>query len=268
MFKKKRAEVQENRLKLITDSAPFEYVEAYKTLRTNVSFVSVAGKNRKILVTSTVRDEGKTCISINLSISLAQAGNKVLLIDTDMRNPSVRRYLQLKSESNLGLSELLTGKAKVGDCLIHTEYGVDIITGGQIPPNPVELISSEAMKELLKVAAQRYDYVICDAPPVGVITDAAALSPLCDGVLFVIRQKFANRNHIRSAIQSLQRVDAKILGVIMGQYTIPKSSGKYYGPRRKYRYGYSYGYGYGYGYGYSPENEQNSSDSEQKNEEE
>jgi len=246
MFKKKQAAAQNNRLQLITDDAPFEYVEAYNTLRTNVNFVTANGKNRKIVITSALRDEGKSSVSINLAISLAQAGNRVLLIDADMRNPSLRRYMRLKTDNNLGLPSLLTGEAKVVDCLIHSEYGVDVIAGGQIPPNPAELIGSEAMGELLRIAAQRYDYIICDAPPVGVITDAAALSPLCDGVLFVIRQKFANRNQVRSAIKSLQTVNAKILGVIMGQYIIPRNPGKHYGRRRGYRYGYGYGYGYGY----------------------
>lgn len=252
MGKKNKVVAQNNSLQLITDEAPFEYVEAYKTLRTNVNFVTANGKNRKIVVTSALRDEGKSSVSVNLAISLAQAGNKVLLIDADMRNPSVRRYMRLKSQNNFGLPSLLTGEAKVGDCLIHADCGVDVIAGGPIPPNPAELIGSEAMRELLRVAAQRYDYIICDAPPVGVITDAAALSPLCDGVLFVVRQKFANRNQVRSAIKSLQTVNAKILGVIIGQYTIPRNPGKYYGRRRGYSY--DYGYGYGYGYGQSHEN--------------
>lgn len=244
MLKKEKNVDQNDSLQLITDNAPFDYVEAYKKLRTNVNFVTANGKNRKIVVTSTLRDEGKSSVSVNLAISLAQANNKVLLIDADMRNPSLHRYMRLKRESNLGLPSLLTGEAKVGDCLIRTEHGVDVIAGGPIPPNPVELIGSEAMGELLKSAAQNYDYIICDAPPVGVITDAAAMSSLCDGVLFVIRQKYANRNQVRSAIESLQTVNAKILGVIMGQYTIPRNPGKYYGGY----HGYSYGYGYEYNY--------------------
>ena len=92
------------------------------------------------------------------------------------------------------------------------------------------------------MASGLYDYIICDAPPVGVITDAAALSPLCDGVLYVARQKFANRNQVRSAIKSLQAVNAKILGTVLTQYEIPKKP-------------YKYGYGYGYGYGHKPEME-------------
>ena len=239
MAKKKHGAAPSNGLQLITNGAPFEYVEAYKVLRTNFNFATMNGKNRAVVVTSALRDEGKTNLSINLAISLAQAESKVLLIDADMRNPSVHRYLRLKKDPAMGLSTLLSGDVKVGDCLLKTDYGFDVISGGPLPPNPAELIASDAMRNLLKVASGLYDYIICDAPPVGVITDAAALSPLCDGVLYVVRQKFANRNQVRSAIKSLQAVNAKILGTVLTQYEIPKK------PHKSYNYKYGYGYGYG-----------------------
>ena len=245
MLNKKKQNIHKGTPQLITNSAPFEYVESYKALRTNFNFVSANGKNKKIVVTSTLRDEGKSSVAINLSLSLAQAGSKVLLIDADLRNPSVHRYLRLKRENNFGLSSLLSGNVTVGECLIKTEYGFDVISGGAIPPNPTELIASDAMRDLLNMATQLYDYIICDAPPVGVITDAAALSPLCDGVLYVVRQAFASRNQVRSALKNLKAVDAKILGTVMSQYEIPKN------PRKRYGYN-SYGYRYGYSYGKEP----------------
>lgn len=234
--KKNVAAVQSKGPQLIADKAPFEYVEAYKALRTNVNFMTANGKNRKIVVTSALSDEGKSSVAINLAISLAQAGSKVLLVDADMRNPSLLRYMQLKKNPNAGLSTLLSGDVKVGDCLIQTDFGVDVIAGGPIPPNPAELIGSETMGELLRVAAEQYDYIICDAPPVGVLTDAAALSSFCDGVLYVIRQKYANRNQVRSAIKNLQTVNAKILGTVLHQYAIPAGSGKRYGRYNNYYY--------------------------------
>lgn len=249
MAKNKSIAAQKKVPQLISDKTSFAYVEAYKTLRTNFNFLTANGKNRTILVTSALQDEGKSGLAINLAISLVQAGNKVLLIDSDMRNPSLHRYLRLKTDASLGLSTLLTGDVKVGDCLITTEQGVDVITGGLIPPNPTELIGSDAMRELLQVASRQYDYVICDTPPVGVITDAAALSPLCDGVLFAIRQRFASRNQVHSALRNLQSVNAKILGTVMTQYSAQKN-GRGYG---YYSYGHGYGYGYGYGYSYRSE---------------
>ena len=240
MAKKKSIAVRNKVPQLISEKTSFAYIEAFKTLRTNFNFITANGKNRTILVTSALQDEGKSGLAINLAISLVQAGNKVLLIDADMRNPSLHRYLRLKLDAGLGLSTLLTGDVKVGDCLITTEQGVDVIAGGLIPPNPTELIGSDAMRELLQVASRQYDYVICDAPPVGIITDAAAMSPLCDGVLFAIRQRFASRNQVHSALRNLQSVNAKILGTVMTQYSARKN-GKGYGNN-------SYGRGYGYGY--------------------
>ncbi len=254
-MKKKKPVIHRNGPELITDSAPFEYVESYKALRTNFNFVTANGTNRKILITSALRDEGKSSIAINLSISLVQAGNKVLLIDADMRNPSIHRYLKMKKDPNAGLSTLLTSDIKVGECLIKTEQGIDVIPGGPIPPNPAELIASDGMRDLLNVAAKHYDYIICDTPPVGIITDAAAFSPLCDGVLYVIRHNFASKNQVNEAIKSLKTVNAKFLGTVMSQYTIPKNPGKRYG---YHRYSYRYGYGYGYGYGYAPKDTEDS----------
>lgn len=244
MVKKKPIAAQSKIVRLISEKMPFGYIEAYKTLRTNFNFITANGKNRTILITSAIQDEGKTGLAINLAISLVQAGHKVLLIDADMRNPSLHRYLRLKMDAGLGLSTLLTGDVKVGDCLITTEQGVDVIAGGLIPPNPAELIGSDAMRELLQVASRQYDYVICDTPPVGIITDAAALSPLCDGVLFAVRQRFASRNQVHAALRNLQTVNAKILGTVMTQYSV-RRNGKGYG---YYSYGHGYGYGYGYGY--------------------
>ena len=240
MAKKKPTAALNKDPHLISENMSFAYIEAYKALRTNFNFLTVNENKRTILVTSSLQDEGKSGLVINLAISLVQAGNKVLLIDADMRNPSLHRYLRLKTDTRYGLSTLLTGNVKVGDCLMTTEQGVDVIAGGLIPPNPTELISSDAMRELLQVASRQYDYVICDTPPVGIITDAAALSPLCDGVLFAVRQKFASRNQVHGALRNLQSVNAKILGTVMTQYSA-QNDGKGYG---YYRYGRKYGYGY------------------------
>ena len=122
--------------------------EAYKTLRANLQFCGSDVKS--IAITSCTPAEGKSTTSLNLAKSLADSGKRVLFIDADMRNPSLHRYLRLKIDAGMGLSTLLTGDVKVGDCLVTTEQGVDVIAGGLIPPNPAELIGSDAMKELLR----------------------------------------------------------------------------------------------------------------------
>lgn len=230
---------------LIVDDAPFEYIEAFKELRTNLHFVASQNKEEgkcwKIIVTSSVPGEGKSTTAINIALSLAQGRNKVLLVDADMRNPVLRNYLRLKQENETGLSALLNNDVKFSDCLVRTNYGVDVIANGPTPPNPAELIKSDAMYSLLKGAESHYDYIIFDTPPVGVITDAAALSPLCDGVLYVVRHSYANKKQVHSAIKKLQMVDAKILGAVMTQYELPKQTGKYGRYRNKYGYGYGYG---------------------------
>lgn len=234
---------------LIIDDAPFEYVEAFKELRTNLHFVTSQNKEEgkcwKIIVTSSVPGEGKSTTAINVALSLAQGKSKVLLIDADMRNPVLRKYLRLKQEKETGLSALLSNDVKFADCLLRTEYGVDVIANGQTPPNPAELIKSDAMQSLLKGLEGHYDYIIFDTPPVGVITDAAALSPLCDGVLYVVRHSYASKKIVNNAMKKLQMVEAKVLGTIMTQYELPKQTGRRYGRYNKYKYGYGYGYGYG-----------------------
>ncbi len=234
---------------LIVDDAPFEYVEAFKELRTNLNFLAsrnkAEGKSCKILVTSSIPGEGKSTTAINLALALAQGKNKVLLIDGDMRSPVLRKYLRLAQDNETGLSALLNNDKKIEDCLVRTEYGVDVIADGPTPPNPAELIKSDAMRSLLKGVESYYDFILFDTPPVGVITDAAALSPLCDGVLYVVRHSYASRRHVHNAIKKLQMVEAKIFGTIMTQYDIPKNSGRGYGYYHSRKYGYGYGYGYG-----------------------
>lgn len=227
---------------LIADDAPFEYTEAFKELCTNINFIALknreSDKGYKILVTSSIPGEGKSTIAINMALALAQGNNKVLLIDADMRNPAVRKYLHLEQANETGLSALLNNDVKLADCLIRTKYGIDVIANGPMVPNAAELIKSETMQSLLKGAEGHYDYIIMDTPPVGVITDSAALSNLCDGVVYVIRHAYASRKQVRQAIKKLQMVDAKILGTVMTHYEIPKHPGGAYGYNRKYKYGY------------------------------
>ena len=226
---------------LITGKVPFEYSEAYKALRTNFNFAAVDGGNRKVIITSAIPDEGKSSVAINFAISLTQIGKRVLLIDADLRKPSDHLYLNIKRDPEHNIATVLAGSVTLEESIIGTVHGFDVLIGGVTPPNPAELISSHAMDALLGKALETYDYVICDAPPVGLVTDAAALSTLCDGVLFVVRQGFAKKNMVQGAIHKLHTVNAKILGIVMNHYDLSDASTKdysYYGHYGKYgKYG-------------------------------
>ena len=239
---------------ILSPTAPFAFSEAYKMLRTNIKFATM-NKHKKLLITSSVPNEGKSTVAINIAISLAETGAKVLIIDCDMRNPCVHKYIRVRNLRGAGLSSVLAGSADVNDSIVTYKRGddaiFDFIPVGSIPPNPAELLGSETMKDLLDMLSEHYDYIICDTPPVTVVSDTAILSRYCDGVLLVIKQKFSTKQQVQEAKQNLESVGATILGTILNQYNIAddrkKSSGHYgYGKDK-------YGYGYGYGYGQQPD---------------
>lgn len=220
-------------------SAPWNYVEAYKSLRTNLSFVSLDKQYRKILVTSSIPKEGKTGLAINLAISLAEIGNKVLLLDCDLRKPMLYKYLQIPHSK--GLTNIITGDRDPEIIQHLPSCNIDFLDVGVTPPNPVEILSSMAMKEEVARLEEDYDYLIFDTPPVGIVTDAAVLSLITDGVIFVIRQKLAALDQIRLAKDNLDAVKAHIIGSVLNDYDVQgatKKGGYYY----NYTYNYKYKY--------------------------
>ena len=203
---------------LLTNNAPFAYAEAYKTLRTNLSFASISKQYKKIIITSAIPNEGKSTVAINLAFTLAESDAKVLLIDCDLRNPTLLRLLRVRPDYKEGLTSLLTHNA-AEDCVFkHPKMKFDVLLAGTTPPNPVELLSSPQMKQLLDQLSQRYDYTICDTPPVSIVTDAAALSRFCDGIILVVRHKASNREQVRAAIRNLDAVQANVIGTILSCY--------------------------------------------------
>lgn len=224
-----KKQMKNPKIHLVNGDVPFEFAEAYKALRTNFSFLVNSDGCKKIVITSSVPNEGKSSVAINLAISLVQAGKRVLLLDTDLRNPSLHRYLNLSKDGAYGVSSILIGSVDAQACIVETLLGFDVIPGGVTPPNPVELVSSDRMKALLEEMQEKYDIVICDTPPVGLVIDAAALSCQCDGVLLVVRQKMAKKNQVLGAVHKLQSVSAKILGVVLNHYDITDAPEKDYG---------------------------------------
>lgn len=228
---------------LLSSSSPFAYNEAFKSLRTNLSFASINKQCKTIIVTSSIPNEGKSTIAANLAITLAESDARVLLIDCDLRNPTLRRLLRIRSEYQAGLTSLLTSNATWEECIFrHPKMNCDILLAGTIPPNPAELLSSPQMAALLQKLSERYSYIICDTPPVSVVTDAAALSRYCDGVILVVRQKFSSREQVMTAKRNLDAVQANIIGTILSCYDMSEdtqSSGPYY--KSYYHYGQSSG---------------------------
>lgn len=242
----------------LNDKTPFSITEAYKTARTNIIF-SLAGIDRckKIIFTSAEPGEGKSTTVLNVAITFAQMKAKILIIDGDLRKPRVHRYLELEKAG--GLSDVLAGLSTVDAVIKRNEkYGIDCITAGQIPPNPVELLSSKAMEELLDVLCEKYDYIFIDSPPVTVVTDAASMSKFVDGYIVLIRHNYTIHELLEKTRQTLNFAEGKILGYIINDirpmagigYSRYGTYGTRYKYRYRYRYGYKRGYNYGYGYGY------------------
>ena len=209
--------------------------EAFRQLRTNLQFVEVADAARSFIVTSSVPSEGKSSTSVNLAITLAEAGSKVILIDGDLRRPKVAEYMGI--EGAVGLTDHLIGRADLDDVVQGWGAGnLYILPAGQVPPNPSELLGSHAMKVLLETLEKDYDTILIDAPPLLPVTDAAVLSKLVGGgALMVVGSGRIRKHQLEAAIASLETVGGRLVGVILN--LLPTKGVNAYG-----YYGY-YGYG-------------------------
>jgi capsular exopolysaccharide synthesis family protein len=209
--------------------------ESFRTLRTNLQFVDIDHPPRTVVITSAVAGEGKSTTACNLAITLAQAGIRVALVESDLRRPKIAEYLGV--EGSVGLTSVLIGRATLDDALqTWGRSGLAVLASGPIPPNPSELLGSGHMVALLRQLQQRFDVVIIDAPPLLPVTDAAVLSRICDGAVIVVRYGKTKREQLERTTKALSTVDARILGTVMNMAPTK-------GPDA-----YAYGYGYGYGY--------------------
>ena len=219
-MKKMRKEHKLSNSVLVSDS-PFVFSEAYKSLRTNVDFLFSKKESRVILVTSSIPNEGKTSVSINLAISLAQTGKKVLLIDCDLRKPKVYAYLRIKHSSQLGLSSVLKGDATAEEAIGYIEnLNLYVLLAGKAPKESSTLFTSERTYDTIKELSEKFDYIICDTAPISVVSDAAVLNRCCDGVLFVIRQKYTNMRQVKDALSALNAVEANVIGTVLNGYDL------------------------------------------------
>lgn len=233
MFNRNKRKVKDmySKNNIIGNNSSFAVAEAYKSLRTNLLFTKVGTGCQKIVITSAMENEGKTVNCINLAITLAQNGLKVLIIDADMRKPMVANDLEL--ERFEGLSNVVAGltKKKVLDYVIKTKYeNLSVLGAGDIPPNPAELLASKQMEPLLNSLESSFDYILIDTPPVTLLTDAVVLASLVQGYLFVVRSKQVPIEQVKKAVTRLKQVDANIIGFILND--VDANSGYY----RKYYY--------------------------------
>ena len=221
---------------LLSESSPFSMQEAYKTMRTNIIF-SLPGNGCKCIgVISASRGEGKSTISTNLSLSLAQLNKKIILIDCDMRLPTVAAKLGISSVP--GLSNYLSGGYSEIPTIHVDKLGIDVIPSGNIPPDSTALIDSEEMKTLVKELKKSYDYIVFDFPPVNVVSDAVMMADLVDGYLIVMRHNYSENRMIDDMLQQLRLTKARVIGAAYNGKGTPR---KYY-KKDKYYYKNRYYY--------------------------
>ena len=234
---------------VVVDSDPKSAItESFRTVRTNLEYLPASDKGKVVMVTSYRPNEGKTFCSVNLSAILAKAGKKVLLLELDLHKPKVGSNLGMHAVQ--GLTNILVGKVPVGECVQPTQIeNFSVILSGPTPPNASELVLSKHLPELFEWGRHHFDYVMVDTPPVGLITDALLMMRYVDATLFVINTRFANKDHIKNAVETANASTSKNFGFILNGVRMKKSR-YYYNTNYGYGYRYAYGYGSGYGYGY------------------
>ncbi|WP_153505263.1 polysaccharide biosynthesis tyrosine autokinase [Cumulibacter manganitolerans] len=209
--------------------------EAFRVLRTNLQFIDVDSDSKVFIMTSPLPGDGKSTTAVNLAITLAQAGQRTLLIEGDLRRPKTSEYLGL--ESKVGLTTVLIGKIDLDDVIQPWgDDGLHVISSGAIPPNPAELLQSRQMETVLDRLRRHYDVILIDAPPLLPVADAAVLARQADGAILVVRHGKTTKDQVVAAADRLHSVDAELLGTVFNRTPSKGNTG----------------YGYGYGYGYAP----------------
>ncbi|MCI9565137.1 MAG: CpsD/CapB family tyrosine-protein kinase [Eubacterium sp.] len=220
----------------------FKTKEAYKTLRTNVQF---CGDDVKVIsITSCVPNEGKSMVSFNLAVSIAETGKKVLFIDADLRKSVlIGRYKINKAIK--GLTQYLSGVEELDSVKYTTNVeNLDMILSGPVPPNPAELLNNEKFTALVEITKKEYDYVVIDTPPIGQVIDPAIVAQQTDGVIFLVSQANVSYKYAQKQIEQLKRSGCRILGAVLNKVD-PEGKGSYYGGYYGKYYKGKYGYGYG-----------------------
>lgn len=230
----------ERRLELVAnETMPFAYVEAYKSLRTNVKFVMATENVKSFAITSALQNESKSNVSVNLAVTMAEEGKSVIVVDGDFRKSTIQRFFRMRSRKQ-GITSYLAGECSLMEAIVHVDpYNVDILPVGATPPNPTELLSMPRMRELLEELKDYYDCVIVDTPPVNVVTDAAIIGSMVDGMFLVVRSNYAPAEIVAAAKKRLEDVNVRVFGAILTRLDMRESGGRY-GYYSYYKYYYSY----------------------------
>jgi capsular exopolysaccharide synthesis family protein len=222
----------ENR-KTLHKNLEFTATEQYKVIRANLDFTLPDDEKCPVIgVTSSMRGEGKSTTAVNLSYVFAEKGHKVLLIDADLRIPSVAKKLEI--ESSPGLADLLRGKgAQISEFQSLLLPNWFILPSGDIPPNPSELLGSARMKNILDQLREMFDYIIIDLPPVNIVSDAVSISSLISGMIVVIREEYTEKKELERCFRQLKLSNVNVLGCVMNE---AKSGSESHGKYKKYKY--------------------------------
>lgn len=231
-------DIEKDRKYILNDDTPFSTTEEYKALRTNIVFSLPENGCKVIGILSSNIAEGKSINCLNLAIAFAQTSAKVLIIDCDLRLPRCSRLLNIKATP--GISNILAGMNTIEDGIqTISNYGIDALMSGDIPPNPSELLGSVRMGNLLEELKKTYDFIFVDLPPVGVVSDALAISKYLSGMVLVVRSGSTRRDEVTDMVSRLEFVECNILGLILND--VFSEGGK---RKRGYRKSYSYNYEY------------------------
>ena len=233
---------------LIVDKKPKSIIaESLRSIRSNLDFLSKSDGSKLMAITSTISGEGKTFVALNMAGIIAFSEKKVVILDLDMRKPKI--HVGFGVPNDKGMSTILIGRNTIDECIYKSSLNnLDFITAGPVPPNPSELIISSRMVEILDQLKERYDVVVADNPPIGLVTDGIRIIKLADYPIYVFRENYSKRNFVQNVRKLVSDNNITNLNIVLNAVDIKKSGYGYSGV-----YDYDYGYGYGYGFGYYDE---------------
>lgn len=204
----------------------FAVAESYKTIRTNLQFLLANNVGCKtIAVSSPKAGDGKTTNAVNIAIAFSQLGKRILLVDADLRRPSI--YKKLKIENTDGLSGVLAGFTTADNAIVNVNSSFDVLPSGATPPNPSEMLASPAYDRLIETLRLAYDYIIIDTPPVGIVSDALSVANKTDGMIIVVKEKVTQHTDFEKVLDSIKLAGVRILGVVLNSSVTEENYSNY-----------------------------------------